>query len=139
MTRQDTPTGAPPVVLLVEDDPLVRTSLAEALSEAGNGPAGFEMLEAADAPTALALLGRRSDIVAMLTDIDLAGAEDGFALARSARELRPDMVVVTCSGLVPEASPSQMVAGARHLAKPFNPDLMAAVIRSLLPPASGRA
>jgi two-component system, response regulator PdtaR len=51
-------TEVPPVVLLVEDEPLVRMTAADELEEAG-----FHVLEAANADVALAVLEVRSDEV----------------------------------------------------------------------------
>ncbi|WP_137177919.1 response regulator [Roseomonas sp. AR75] len=103
-----------PLLLLVEDDALVRGTLAEALADAG-----FEVLEAADAETALHLVAERGDLAALLTDINLPGA-DGFVLARAARRLRPDLPVVYASGRVREADPRRALPGATFLAKPFS-------------------
>jgi CheY-like chemotaxis protein len=102
------------LLLLVEDDPLVRSTLAEALTEAG-----FEVLEAADAEAALHVVASRNDICALLTDINLPGA-DGFVLARAARRLRPDLPVVYASGRVQEADPRRALPDAAFLAKPFS-------------------
>jgi CheY-like chemotaxis protein len=102
------------LLLLVEDDPLVRGTLAEALTEAG-----FEVLEAADAESALHVVASREDISALLTDINLPGA-DGFVLARAARRIRPDLPVVYASGRVREVDPRRALPDAPFLAKPFS-------------------
>ncbi|PWS36688.1 response regulator [Falsiroseomonas bella] len=102
------------LLLLVEDDPLVRGTLAEALTDAG-----FEVLEAGDAEAALHVVASRDDISALLTDINLPGA-DGFVLARAARRLRPDLPVVYASGRVREADPRRALPDAAFLAKPFS-------------------
>jgi two-component system cell cycle sensor histidine kinase/response regulator CckA len=102
------------LLLLVEDDPLVRGTLAEALTDAG-----FEVLEAADAEAALHMVASRQDIAALLTDINLPGA-DGFVLARAARRLRPDLAVVYASGRVREADPRRALPDSAFLAKPFS-------------------
>jgi two-component system cell cycle sensor histidine kinase/response regulator CckA len=105
---------APRLLLLVEDDPLVRNTLAEALADAG-----FEVLEAADAESALDVVASRGDIAALLTDINLPGA-DGFVLARAARRLRPDLAVVYASGRFREPDPRRALPDAPFLAKPFS-------------------
>jgi CheY-like chemotaxis protein len=102
------------LLLLVEDDPLVRTTLAEALTEAG-----FEVLEAEDAESALRMVAEHDDLAALLTDINLPGA-DGFALARAARRLRPGLPVVYASGRIGEPDPRRAVPRAAFLAKPFS-------------------
>ncbi len=106
--------GSTRSLLLVEDDPLVRATLAEALTDAG-----FEVLEAEDAETALGVVAARDDLVVMMTDINLPGA-DGFALARAARRLRPDLPIVYASGRYREADPARALKGSAFLAKPFS-------------------
>lgn len=103
-----------PVLIVVEDDDLVRLTLVDAL-----GDAGFDVLEAAEAETALALVCDRPDIAAMLTDINLPGDIDGFALARAARLIRPALPVVYASGRFAADAEGQGVEGAVFLAKPF--------------------
>ena len=122
-----------PVLLVVEDDFLVRLTLVDALSDGG-----FEVLEAADAKEALTLVCDRDDIAAMLTDINLPGGSDGFALARAARVIRPRLPVVYASGRYSGAEEGQAVDGSHFLAKPFTPTLAAAVINDLIAPGAGR-
>ena len=101
-------------LLLVEDDPLLRMTLAEVLGEAG-----FAVLEAEDAESALGLLAAHADLALLLTDINLPGA-DGFALARAARRLRPGLPVVYASGRLTEPDPRRALPDAPFLAKPFS-------------------
>jgi CheY-like chemotaxis protein len=101
-------------LLLVEDDPLLRMTLAEALTDAG-----FTVVEAEDAESALGLVASRDDLDLLLTDINLPGA-DGFALASAARRLRPGLPVVYASGRLSEADPQRALPGAPFLAKPFS-------------------
>lgn len=121
-----------PVLLVVEDDFLVRLTLVDALSDGG-----FEVLEAADAKEALTLVCDRDDIAAMLTDINLPGGSDGFALARAARVIRPTLPVVYASGRYGGAEEGQAVDGSRFLAKPFTPSLAAAVLHDMIDAGSG--
>jgi CheY-like chemotaxis protein len=124
----------PPVLLVVEDDFLVRLTLVDALSDGG-----FEVLEAADAREALTLVCDRDDIAAMLTDINLPGGSDGFALARAARVIRPALPVVYASGRYGGAEDGQAVDGSRFLAKPFTPSLAAAVLHDMIGAGEGHA
>ena len=121
-----------PVLLVVEDDFLVRLTLVDALSDGG-----FEVLEAADAKEALTLVCDRDDISAMLTDINLPGGSDGFALARAARVIRPQLPVVYASGRYGGAEQGQAVDGSRFLAKPFTPSLAAAVLHDMIGDGEG--
>lgn len=65
-----------PVVLLVEDEPLVRLTQVDILREAG-----FWVLEAADADEAFEMLRGRGDVSVVLTDVDMPGSLDGFEFA----------------------------------------------------------
>ena len=57
-----------PVVLVVEDEPILRMSAVDIVEDAG-----FEALEAADAQQAIAILERRTDIRIVFSDIDMPG------------------------------------------------------------------
>jgi len=102
------------LLLLVEDDPLVRMTLAEALTDAG-----FEVLEAEDAESALDIVAAHADLAALMTDINLPGL-DGFALASAARRLRPELPVVYASGRYGEPDRMRALPDAPFLAKPFS-------------------
>ena len=112
----------PAKVLIVEDEFLIRLTLAEALADEG-----FEVLEAEDADAALALLHNDPAVGLLLTDMQLPGRMNGRALAAAARETRPDLPVIYTSGR-PDMDPR----GPRDmfLAKPYRPaDIIAAVRR----------
>jgi CheY-like chemotaxis protein len=87
------PALPPPVVLVVEDEGLVRMLAVDMLEEAG-----FVVAEAATADEALAILESRSDIAALFTDVDMPGSMNGFALAQRVAERWPAMRVVITSG-----------------------------------------
>lgn len=82
-----------PKILIVDDEPLVRMDLVEMAQDAG-----FETVEASDASHALTILGSRSDIRAVFTDIRMPGEMDGLALAHVVRDRWPPTVIVICSG-----------------------------------------
>jgi two-component system, response regulator PdtaR len=75
------PSKSPPVVLIVEDDPLLRVLAVEVVEEAG-----LVALEAAH--QAVFLLESRRDI-SLFTDIDMPGSMDGLKLARAVRDRWP--------------------------------------------------
>lgn len=64
------------IVLIVEDEPLLRMMAADLVEEAG-----FEAVEAEDADEAVRILETRSDIRIVFTDIDMPGSMDGMRLA----------------------------------------------------------
>ena len=114
-----------PLLLVVEDDFLVRLTLVDALTDGG-----FDVVEAGDAEEALALVCDRADIAAMLTDINLPGGSDGFALAKAARVVRPDLPVVYASAYS-YVTPRQ-VPGSIMLNKPYPPEELIDALEALL-------
>ena len=81
------------LVLIVEDDYLVRQNAVFLLEEAG-----FDTLEAACADEAIALLEARQDIRIVFTDINMPGSMDGLALAQAVRRRWPPVELVLTSG-----------------------------------------
>ncbi len=80
-------------VLVVEDEFLIRVTLAEAL-----GDEGFEVLEAESADAALPILQSDPGIRLLLTDIQLPGILDGRTLAEKAREQLPSLPIIFMTG-----------------------------------------
>lgn len=105
---------ARPIVLIVEDEPLVREIVALEFEDAG-----FTVVEAADGDRAAELLGGQAELDLLFTDIRLPGAYDGFALAEQARALRPALPVIYATGFTPDAL--RLVPGSRFFKKPYRP------------------
>ena len=84
-----------PVVLLVEDELLLRMDATAMVAEAG-----FEVVEAGDADEAIAILESRRDIGIVFTDIQMPGSMDGLKLAHAIRGRWPPIRIVATSGLV---------------------------------------
>jgi len=106
-------------VLVVEDDFLVRSCAVEFLSDCG-----FTVLEAADAPDAMAILeGAQVDVV--FTDVNMPGAFDGLDLARRISHRWPHMAVVITSG---RGCPDVEGTCARFLPKPYMLDTLTRLI-----------
>ncbi|WP_425339754.1 response regulator, partial [Methylobacterium platani] len=112
MNAKDAQDGERPVILVVEDEALTIMDLSDVLDAAG-----FEALQSASAERALGLLTGRSDIVALITDVELSGKTDGFDLARTAAQMRPDLPIVVVSGRT-KPDPERMPSHARFVARP---------------------
>ena len=120
------PVLARPVVLLVEDEPLVRTVQVDILREAD-----FCVLEAQDADEAFEVLKRRPDVRAVLTDVDMPGSLDGFEFARLVAQGRPEVGVLVISGkTAPE--PGDLPPSALFAAKPVRPDALVELLRRVM-------
>jgi len=104
-----------PVILLVEDEPLVRTLQVDILKEAG-----FWVLEAQDADEAFETLKRRPDVKAVLTDVDMPGSLDGFEFARLVAQGWPAVGILVISGKT-APGPRDLPKTASFVAKPVRP------------------
>jgi CheY-like chemotaxis protein len=99
-------------VLFVEDDPLVRLFVVEALEGEG-----YAAAPAANADEARALMGQTHYDV-LMTDIILPRGQDGFALAAWAARRQPGLRIIYTSGL-PDPQDGRMLARGSFLPKPF--------------------
>src|SRR6202158_6067469 len=86
-------TAAPAVVLVVEDEMLLRMRAVDMVEDAG-----FTSVEAVDADEAVAILESRSDIALLFTDIQMPGTMDGLGLAHSVHERWPPIKIILVSG-----------------------------------------
>ena len=102
------------VVLIVEDEPLVRMMVMDLFEDEG-----FEVLEAPDADAALLILEARSDIALLFTDVEMPGTLDGYALARWTRRNRPAVKTMIVSGRALPGS-GDIPEGATFLGKPYD-------------------
>jgi len=112
-------------VLIVEDEPFIRMAAADIVSDIGITP-----FEASDAGEALALLGDHPEIRLIFTDVNMPGM-DGVALARRAREIRPDVSVIVTSGR--RAIPlDQLPEDGTFLPKPYGSEQLTNAVESTL-------
>jgi DNA-binding response OmpR family regulator len=119
---------AVPLILLVEDEFLIREMVAEALQAAG-----FATIVASDGGEAIALFEQHSaEIRGLVTDINLDDGLDGWDLARAARERASDLPVVYVSGASGHEWASQGVPNSLLIAKPFAAAQVVVAISSLL-------
>jgi CheY-like chemotaxis protein len=113
----------PPVVLVVEDDPLLRLTTAEGLQDAG-----FDVIEAQDADEAIKILETRADIRVIFTDIEMPGSMDGLKLAAMVRDRWPPVEIIVTSGKqMPEAE--KLPQRSRFFPKPTDFTTVAKTIR----------
>ncbi len=85
-----------PVVLIVEDEPILRMAAADMVETAG-----FEPVEAADATQAVEILETRMDIRIVFTDIKMPRGIDGLKLAALIRDRWPPIHIIVTSGNKP--------------------------------------
>lgn len=102
-----------PMMLIVEDEPLIRMCAVDFAEEAG-----FDALEAKDSGEALAILDGGAEIEVLFTDITLPGDMDGIALAALVAEKWPSVRVMLASGAL-AGLPADVTPGAIRLPKPY--------------------
>jgi CheY-like chemotaxis protein len=119
--------GDTPVVLLVEDELLVRMAAADDLQDAG-----FHVLEAANADVALAVLETCSnDVQVLFTDIDMPGSMNGLDLAESVQQRWPHISLLISSAYH-KPHPGQMPDEGRFVPKPYSSEDVVQHIRELV-------
>ncbi len=114
-------------VLLVEDDPMVRLTLADFFEEAG-----VDLVEAGNAEEALAIIddpAQRIDI--LITDLDLGAGDNGLTLATKARQRRPALKVVYETGSPELLGGRALFSWEQAFYKPFDPVALAATVSTL--------
>jgi DNA-binding NtrC family response regulator len=120
-----------PVLVLAEDEPLVRWFAADFLDEAG-----FKVFEACHADEALILLQSRPDIQVLMTDVEMGSGKNGFELAREVHKRWPSVVILIVSG---RAYPGNhdLPKGAVFIRKPYTPTAILRIIHDLTQPSDG--
>ena len=114
-----------PAILIVEDEFLWRMDSAEVIENAG-----FEVIQAANADEAIAILTERPNIHVVFTDIQMPGSMDGLKLARFVRDRWPPIKILATSGLV-RVKDDELPAGSVFLPKPYRGAEVVAKLRKL--------
>jgi len=113
------------VVLVVEDEILIRMGIAGDLEDEG-----FVVFEAADADAAIVMLHAQPSINLLLTDIDMPGSMDGLKLAKAVRDRWPPVRIIVASGHS-EITEAELPSGGRFFPKPYSGSAIAAAFREM--------
>jgi CheY-like chemotaxis protein len=126
-------TGRGEVVLVLEDEEMVRDFAVAVLEEAG-----FRPLPAAEGESALALLRDTPDVRLLFTDVVLSGAMNGRRVADLAREMRPGLPVLFTTGYTRNAiiHHGRLDEGVNLLGKPYTAAALVQRVRALLDAAA---
>jgi PAS domain S-box-containing protein len=115
------------VVLVVEDEAVVRLLIVELLNDLG-----YRALEAADGPAALRILQSAQRIDLLVTDIGLPGL-NGRQLADAGRERRPNLKILFMTGYAEDAAGKSFLGpGMEIITKPFTMDVLAVKLREMI-------
>ena len=126
MAKTSTPRPKSPSLgraLIVEDDPLLAMSLEDALRDGG-----AERVVVCDSvAAAMAELDKlKPDI--LILDVQLADRGDGWAMAELVHELSPRPPAIVFSTGAPERIPAKVAELGAVLAKPYDPQVLIAVL-----------
>jgi two-component system, response regulator PdtaR len=116
-----------PVVLVVEDEPLLRNITAEYLRLSG-----YAVIEATDAAEAVAVFASGKPVHAVFSDVRLPGAMDGLTLARWVHRHHRDIPVMLTSGHGDAAHTAVLAEAEAFASKPYRQNEVARRIRLLL-------
>jgi CheY-like chemotaxis protein len=118
----------PAVVLVVEDEMLLRMRAVDMVEDAG-----FTSVEAVDADEAVAILESRSDIALIFTDIQMPGSMDGLQLAHTVHKRWPPIKIILVSGQLKLAN-ADIPANSRFYGKPLEAKEMTAELKRMIGP-----
>jgi CheY-like chemotaxis protein len=113
-------------VLVVDDEPLIRMLLAEALEDEG-----YRVLEASNVLEAVAILGNQK-IDALVTDVDMPGALNGFDLVDLVAKWGRRTAIVITSGRH-TAGERPLPTRSRFFPKPYRLSDIIAALSEVLP------
>src|SRR5215510_5154846 len=102
----------PSAILVVEDEILIRSAVAEFLRSAG-----YKVIEAANAAEAVALFASGTPIDLVFSDVTMPGVMDGFGLARWVVVHHPGIHVILTSAISHARRAGEI--GAGYLPKPY--------------------
>jgi signal transduction histidine kinase len=123
------PRASGETILLVDDDPDVRSFAAEVLRELG-----YRVIDAADGTSGLRLLDAHREITLLFTDVGLPGGMNGRQFADEAQRRRAGLKVLFTSGYARNAivHHGRLDPGVELLVKPFTYAALAVGIRRVL-------
>jgi CheY-like chemotaxis protein len=107
------PESKTPIVLVAEDEALVRQLSVYELEDAG-----YRVIEAADAGQAIAILETGVPVDVLFTDVNMPGEMDGVRLVRLVHSRWPDVGLIVTSGQT-DVPPEDLPGDGRFIRKPY--------------------
>jgi CheY-like chemotaxis protein len=116
-------------ILVVEDDPDVRSYSSETLRELG-----YSVIEAQNGVEALQVLQANPELKILFTDIGLPGGLNGRQLAEEARKITPGLKVLFTTGYARNAivHEGRLDPGVELITKPFTQAALSAKLRDII-------
>ena len=118
--------AAQPLVLVVDDEELLRLNAADLLEDHG-----YKVLEAENAAAALKVLETLPDVRLLFTDIQMPGKLDGMDLARRVHARWPNVLLVITSGQI-SPTRAEIPDDGRFVAKPYRASELLGQVNDLM-------
>lgn len=116
-----------PPILIVDDEPLIRLTIADALEEGG-----YTLLEAADGNAAVEQIDLASELRGLVCDVRLVSEPYGWDVARRARKKFPNLPIVYVTGDSASEWTVEGVPQSAVLQKPFASAELVTALANLL-------
>jgi CheY-like chemotaxis protein len=129
ITRSSGVANRAPLVLIMEEDVLIRMAVSAYLRECG-----LSVIEAVNADEAIAILRADIEVDVAMIDLGPAGTTDGFAVAQWIRRERKGIKAILTSGIARTAEEAHRICeeDGSVLAKPYDHAELERRIRQLL-------
>ena len=129
IVEEVTETSNKRTVLVIDDEPLVRMLMVDAVEDLGH-----IAIEAGDGPQGLKVLRSDTAIDLLITDVGLPNGMNGRQVADAARELRPNLTVMFVTGYAENAvlSHGHLDPGMHIVTKPFDMAALSKRIQGLI-------
>jgi CheY-like chemotaxis protein len=114
-----------PVVLVVEDEPLLRLFATDMIEDAG-----FQVIDVSNSVEAILILESRPDVRVVFTDVDMPGGVDGIKLAACIRVRWPPIQIIITSGK-PWPNGVTLPGDAVFFSKPYRQDRIVDTIQRM--------
>jgi two-component system, response regulator PdtaR len=115
-----------PIVLIVEDEGLVRQMSAYELADAG-----YQVLEAANSREAMSILESGVGVSVLFTDVNMPGELNGLELARVVHDRWPRVRLLVTSGGA-RTGPQDVPDDGRFIPKPYSLSRMCSLVAELV-------
>ncbi|WP_312794850.1 response regulator [Tianweitania sp.] len=118
------PVANKPIVLVIEDEPVLRIDIVDMLEDDG-----FGVVEATSVENAIAILETRLDIRIVYMDLDMPRGVDGVKIAAAIRDRWPPIEIVLTASRV-DGARIQLPVRAKFFAKPIDPIQVISAVRA---------
>src|SRR5437763_10101935 len=120
------PPDSKPIVLVVEDEMVLRMRAVDIVEDAG-----FVPIEAVNADQAIQILESRDDVSLLFTDVQMPGSMDGLKLAHATHRRWPHIKIILVSGQI-TVTDADKPTDSRFFQKPLEIEQMVSELQEMI-------